>query len=125
MHNTLYEHITSSINEAATFVTRHMPINITPERAYEGLLNDQAMTQAFKHAVKYLTGAPLHKRIAIAVDDMTININLRFPSTEEYPMYLMPATTSIIRVTHESELGTSVGDTHQSGERVADAASGV
>ena len=108
MHTTLFDHINGAMREASTYVLRFMPINLTPAQVYEGLLQDQAMAQAFKAAVKYLTPSSLNRRINVTVGGAATSLNLRLPSTEQYPFYLMPASTAATKITPESELGQAL-----------------
>ena len=108
MNTTLFDYINGAMLEASTYVLRFMPINLTPAQVYEGLLQDQAMAQAFKAAVKYLTPSSLNRRINVTVGGAATSLNLRLPSTEQYPFYLMPASTAATKITPESELGQAL-----------------
>ena len=108
MHSTLYEHVVAEMKTASDFVCRNMPVNITPEQAYEDLLGSAEMAEAFKNAVKYLAPSPLRSRVMVMVDDKLIQMNLRFPVTEKYPMYLMPVSTAAITLAPESKLAEAL-----------------
>ena len=108
MNTTLYDHVMTEMRTATEFVCRNMPVNIAPELAYEDLLGDSKMAAAFKEAVKYLQPSTLHKRVTVEVGGRVLAMNLRFPVTEKYPMYLMPASTAAVALTPESALAQAL-----------------
>ena len=108
MHTTLYEYIVTEMTTATDFVCRNMPVNVGAEQAYEDLLCNAEMATAFKNAVKYLQPSMLHKRVTVSLNNKLLTLNLRLPTTEKYPMYLMPFSTAMPTLAPESKLAQAL-----------------
>ena len=110
MHRTLNAHITEAINDASTFVLRHMPVNATTDEIYEDLIGDPQMAEAFANAAKYLPPNSLHKRITIPSEEYgRLSLNVRLTPTDKYPAFLMPQRTIDQKpLTHESRLSQAL-----------------
>lgn len=110
MHRTLNVHIIEAINDASTFVLRHMPINATTDEIYEGLVDDPQMIAAFANAAKYLPPNGLHKRITIHSEEYgMLSLHVRLTPTDKYPAFLLPQrTTDQIPLTRESRLSQAL-----------------
>ena len=111
MHRTLNAHITEAINDASTFVLRHMPVNATTDEIYEDLIGDPQIIEAFANAVKYLPPQHLHRRISIPSEEYgMLSLYVRLTPTDKYPTFLMPPQHTIDQrpLTRESRLSQAL-----------------
>lgn len=107
MNPHLMKYIDKKLDEAANFVIRYMPVDMPTDRIYEDLVGEPHVLAAFREAIKYLPPSSLSRRAVLKLDDLTLNVSLRFNPTDAYPVFLMPSYD--LAVTQESELGQALG----------------
>jgi len=100
MQQALVNHINAKIEQAANFVCRYMPLDISTDTAYEELLacsqvfseaTKDHMIKAFRDAVQYLEPQGIHRRFNFMVNGGRIaNIQTRFNPTPKWPVFLIP-----------------------------------
>jgi hypothetical protein len=97
----LVNHINAKIDQAANFVCRYMPLDISIDTAYEEMLacsqvfseaTKDHMLEAFKQAVQYLEPQGNHKRFNFMLNGGRIaSIQARLNPTPKWPVFLIPA----------------------------------
>jgi hypothetical protein len=107
MNTHLVKYIDKKLDEAASFVIRYMPVNMTTDRIYEDLVGEPHVVAAFREAVRYLPPSSLNRRTVLKLGEQTLFAQLRFAPTDAYPVFLMPKYD--LAVTQESELGQALG----------------
>jgi hypothetical protein len=106
MHGALTQFIDKKFGEAYEFVIRHMPVTLTTDQIYEGLVGESHVLAAFKEATKYLPPSTLSRRVNLIINGQTLVVSLRLQPTELYPMFLIPKYD--LKVTQESMLGQAL-----------------
>ena len=106
MHAALTALIDKKLSEAAEFVIRYMPLDLTTNQIYEGLVGEPHVAQAFREAIQYLPPASVNRRINLTIDKQELLVSLRLQPTEEYPVFLIPKYD--LKVTRESDLGRAL-----------------
>jgi hypothetical protein len=106
MNPHLVSYIDKKLEEAASFVTRYMPMNLSTDAIYEGLLSEPHVVAAFREAVKYLPQATHNRRVVVKLDGHELMVSLRLAPTEKYSVFLMPKYE--LTITQESELGQAM-----------------
>jgi hypothetical protein len=107
MNKHLVNYINVKLDEAATYVIRYMPVDMTTNAIYENLIGEPHVVAAFREAIKYLPPASLNRRTIIKLGTQPLTVSLRLAPTKEYPVFLMPFYDLV--VTQESELGQALG----------------
>jgi hypothetical protein len=107
MNQHLMSFIDKKLEEASSFVTRYMPIDLSTDAIYEGLVGEPHVAAAFREAVKYLPpSSVLSRRASVKLDGRELMVSLRLQPTEKYSVFLMPKYELV--VTRESELGQAM-----------------
>jgi hypothetical protein len=106
MNKHLVNYINVKLDEAATYVIRYMPVDLSTNAIYEGLMGEPHVVAVFREAVKYLPPTALNRRTTIKLGTQPLTVSLRLAPTEEYPVFLIPKYD--LAVTQESELGQAL-----------------
>lgn len=106
MDQALLSFIDNKIEEATTFVCKHLPVNLPDNDIYEGLVGEPHVLEAFRNAGRYLPPTNLNKHITLKLGDETLSVQVRLGPTEKYPVFLMPKYD--LTITRESDLGQAM-----------------